>query len=163
MMMGDCGMGVGRDDVALRAARPRCAGESHHVVVAADRPVSRPSRWCPGSQGDQSPDRSIDERQRHVTTEDHHHVKMSLACIAIAISVLVDLAIMVSENALLFFEQRWVDPRDRWRLSRPCSRRSVWSGARSSSRDEPDADDRGAPALPRAGALCPEFRTSGKP
>ena len=38
---------------------------------------------------------------------------MSLAGIAIAIGVLVDAAIVVTENAFRFIEQRRVDPRDR--------------------------------------------------
>src|SRR5207237_1723673 len=43
---------------------------------------------------------------------------MSLAGIAIAIGVLVDAGIVVTENAIRFIEQRKVDPRDRplvWR------------------------------------------------
>ncbi len=41
---------------------------------------------------------------------------MSLAGIAIAIGVLVDAAIVVTENAFRFMEQRGVDPRDRRRV-----------------------------------------------
>ena len=41
---------------------------------------------------------------------------MSLAGIAIAIGVLVDAAIVVTENAFRFIEQRRVDPRDRRRV-----------------------------------------------
>jgi len=42
---------------------------------------------------------------------------MSLAGIAIAIGVLVDAAIVVTENAFRFVERRGVDPRDRTRLT----------------------------------------------
>jgi Cu(I)/Ag(I) efflux system membrane protein CusA/SilA len=42
---------------------------------------------------------------------------MSLAGIAIAIGVLVDAAIVVTENAFRYVEQRGVDPRDRHRVS----------------------------------------------
>jgi Cu(I)/Ag(I) efflux system membrane protein CusA/SilA len=42
---------------------------------------------------------------------------MSLAGIAIAIGVLVDAAIVVTENAFRFLEQRGVDPRDRRRVT----------------------------------------------
>ncbi len=60
---------------------------------------------------------------------------MSLAGIAIAIGVLVDAAIVVTENAFRFIEQRGVDPRDRRRVwPRPCSTRRAWSAGRSSSR-----------------------------
>jgi Cu(I)/Ag(I) efflux system membrane protein CusA/SilA len=50
---------------------------------------------------------------------------MSLAGIAIAIGVLVDAGIVVTENAFRFVEQRGVDPRDRSR---------VWSAVRESTR-----------------------------
>ena len=43
---------------------------------------------------------------------------MSLAGIAIAIGVLVDAGIVVTENAFRFLEQRGVDPRDRRRVWR---------------------------------------------
>ena len=53
---------------------------------------------------------------------------MSLAGIAIAIGVLVDAGIVVTENAFRFLEQRQVDPRDRAaRLGRRCSNRRGWS------------------------------------
>src|SRR2546425_1849552 len=42
---------------------------------------------------------------------------MSLAGIAIAIGVLVDAAIVVTENAFRFIEQRGVNPRDRRRVA----------------------------------------------
>src|SRR5207247_10037643 len=42
---------------------------------------------------------------------------MSLAGIAIAIGVLVDAAIVVTENAFRFIEQRRVNPRDRRRVA----------------------------------------------
>jgi Cu(I)/Ag(I) efflux system membrane protein CusA/SilA len=41
---------------------------------------------------------------------------MSLAGIAIAIGVLVDAGIVVTENAFRFIEQRGIDPRDRRRV-----------------------------------------------
>jgi Cu(I)/Ag(I) efflux system membrane protein CusA/SilA len=41
---------------------------------------------------------------------------MSLAGIAIAIGVLVDAGIVVTENAFRFMEQRKVDPKDRQRV-----------------------------------------------
>ena len=50
---------------------------------------------------------------------------MSLAGIAIAIGVLVDAGIVVTENAFRYVEQRGVDPRDR---------RSVWETVRDSTR-----------------------------
>jgi Cu(I)/Ag(I) efflux system membrane protein CusA/SilA len=50
---------------------------------------------------------------------------MSLAGIAIAIGVLVDAGIVVTENAFRFLEQHGVDPRDRSR---------VWSAVRESTR-----------------------------
>ena len=50
---------------------------------------------------------------------------MSLAGIAIAIGVLVDAGIVVTENAFRFIEQRAVDPRDR---------RLVWETVRDSTR-----------------------------
>src|SRR6187549_1044281 len=50
---------------------------------------------------------------------------MSLAGIAIAIGVLVDAGIVVTENAFRFLEQRAVDPRDR---------RRVWETVRESTR-----------------------------
>ncbi len=50
---------------------------------------------------------------------------MSLAGIAIAIGVLVDAGIVVTENAFRFVEQRQVDPRDRHR---------VWEAVRDSTR-----------------------------
>jgi copper/silver efflux system protein len=50
---------------------------------------------------------------------------MSLAGIAIAIGVLVDAGIVVTENAFRFMEQHGVDPRDRSR---------VWSAVRESTR-----------------------------
>jgi len=50
---------------------------------------------------------------------------MSLAGIAIAIGVLVDAGIVVTENAFRFIEQRGVDPRDR---------RRVWDTVRDSTR-----------------------------
>ncbi len=50
---------------------------------------------------------------------------MSLAGIAIAIGVLVDAGIVVTENAFRFIEQRGVDPRDR---------RPVWETVRDSTR-----------------------------
>ncbi|MCC7240859.1 MAG: CusA/CzcA family heavy metal efflux RND transporter [Acidobacteria bacterium] len=50
---------------------------------------------------------------------------MSLAGIAIAIGVLVDAGIVVTENAFRFIEQRGVDPRDR---------RRVWETVRDSTR-----------------------------
>ena len=50
---------------------------------------------------------------------------MSLAGIAIAIGVLVDAGIVVSENAFRYVEQRGVDPRDRQR---------VWEAVRDSTR-----------------------------
>ena len=53
---------------------------------------------------------------------------MSLAGIAIAIGVLVDAAIVVTENAFRFMEQRQVDPRDRPPWRRPCARPRAWSG-----------------------------------
>ena len=54
---------------------------------------------------------------------------MSLAGIAIAIGVLVDAAIVVTENAFRFIEQRGVDPRDRAARGRDrAARRRAWSG-----------------------------------
>src|SRR5688500_19643628 len=50
---------------------------------------------------------------------------MSLAGIAIAIGVLVDAGIVVTENAFRFLEQRRVDPRDR---------RKVWENVLESPR-----------------------------
>src|SRR6185436_15915827 len=50
---------------------------------------------------------------------------MSLAGIAIAIGVLVDAGIVVTENAFRFLEQRRVDPRDR---------RAVWDTVLESTR-----------------------------
>jgi Cu(I)/Ag(I) efflux system membrane protein CusA/SilA len=50
---------------------------------------------------------------------------MSLAGIAIAIGVLVDAGIVVTENAFRYVEQRRVDPRDR---------RQVWEAVRESTR-----------------------------
>ena len=50
---------------------------------------------------------------------------MSLAGIAIAIGVLVDAGIVVTENAFRYLEQRGVDPRDR---------RRVWDAVRDSTR-----------------------------
>ena len=50
---------------------------------------------------------------------------MSLAGIAIAIGVLVDAGIVVTENAFRFLEQRQVDPRDR---------QAVWQGVLDSTR-----------------------------
>ncbi|HEU4687316.1 MAG TPA: CusA/CzcA family heavy metal efflux RND transporter [Vicinamibacterales bacterium] len=50
---------------------------------------------------------------------------MSLAGIAIAIGVLVDAGIVVTENAFRFIEHRGIDPRDR---------REVWSAVRESTR-----------------------------
>ncbi len=60
---------------------------------------------------------------------------MSLAGIAIAIGVLVDAGIVVTENAFRAIEQRGIDPRDRRRVlgDRPRSPRGS-SADRSSSR-----------------------------
>ena len=60
---------------------------------------------------------------------------MSLAGIAIAIGVLVDAGIVVTENAFRFVEQRGVDPRDRRRGLGDRSRTPRdWSGGPCSSR-----------------------------
>ena len=60
---------------------------------------------------------------------------MSLAGIAIAIGVLVDAAIVVTENAFRLMEQRGVEPAQPGaRAARPCSRPRGWWAARSSSR-----------------------------
>ncbi len=59
---------------------------------------------------------------------------MSLAGIAIAIGVLVDAGIVVTENAFRYIEQRAVDPRDRrvavWETVR--NRPDWWAGPSSS-------------------------------
>ena len=59
---------------------------------------------------------------------------MSLAGIAIAIGVLVDAGIVVTENAFRFVEQRGVDPRDRRRSGRPSATPRDWLAGRCSSR-----------------------------